>query len=407
MPVIKKPSILLPKDCDMTKWSVVACDQFTAQPEYWKELESLVEDEISSLNITLPEIYLHGDIKGRIAKIQRTMGEYLGGGIFDQINDFILVKRTLKNGTVRLGLMLEVDLDSYDYTPKNNALIKATEKTVVERLPARIQVRIGASLELPHIMLLVDDPDKTIIEPLYTDCDLYDKLYDFDLSMNGGNIVGYRVNNPDDVVNAINKIMSPETALSRYNSEQPILFCVGDGNHSLATAKECWNSIKDSLSEDERENHPAKYALCELVNLHDESLVFEPIHRLIIGANDDFIVNMARELDGEERMKVLFEDREYILNIPANPADAIKDIQDCIDLYIDENTSIEQDYIHGDDYLTQIARDKGAIAIFMPTIDKSSLFDYCLRRGSLPRKSFSMGVAEDKRYYLEARKICK
>lgn len=404
--VLKVPKILLPKNVDMTKWSCVACDQFTSEPEYWQKLEEFVDDSPSTLKLIYPEVYLKNSDSKRVDAINNTMSAYYDKGLFEEIESLILVKRVLNNGEVRLGLMLAVDLEAYEYTPENKALIKATEKTVVERLPARIDVRKNATLELPHVMLLVDDPDMSIIEPLYSESEEYEILYDFKLNMDGGWIVGYKVPNSETVLEKIYALLDDELIYSRYGvKDNKILFAVGDGNHSLATAKECWELTKKGLSEDEKANHVARYALCELVNLYDESLKFEPIHRIIFNANDDFIVNMALNLSGEGRIKVVYSNEEYLINVPINPSEAIRDIQDFIDAYIEEHNEVEQDYIHGDSNLSQIAARDNAIAIFMPTLSKEGLFKYCLTRGVLPRKSFSMGVAEDKRYYLEARKI--
>lgn len=404
--VLKVPKILLPKNVDMTKWSCVACDQFTSEPEYWQKLEEFVGDSPSTLKLIYPEVYLKNSDSKRVDAINNTMSAYYDKELFEEVESLILVKRVLNNGEVRLGLMLAVDLDAYEYTPENKALIKATEKTVVERLPARINVRKNATLELPHVMLLVDDPDMSIIEPLYSESEEYEILYDFKLNMDGGYIVGYKVPNSESVLEKIYALLDDELISSRYGvKNNKILFAVGDGNHSLATAKECWELTKKGLSEDEKANHAARYALCELVNLYDESLKFEPIHRIIFNANDDFIVNMALNLSGEGRIKVVYSNEEYLINVPINPSEAIRDIQDYIDAYIEEHSEVEQDYIHGDSNLSQIAARDNAIAIFMPTLSKEGLFKYCLTRGVLPRKSFSMGVAEDKRYYLEARKI--
>lgn len=403
---IVKPDILLPNDSiDLTKWSVVACDQFTQQPEYWEKLKVEIGDCPSTLNLIFPEVYLNGNKEEITKKINNNMIEYCKQNIFKSINDYIFVKRVLPNKAVRLGLMVAIDLENYEYTPLNDALIKATERTVVDRLPVRIDVRRNASLELPHIMLLVDDPDNTVIEPLYADSETMEQLYDVELNMGGGHLTGYRVEDSTGIIDALDKLASAENMQTRYNSKKTMLFAVGDGNHSLATAKECWKEIKSTLPKEERQYHPARYALCELVNLHDESLVFEPIHRVILNADENFVIEMTRALDGNGRLKVVYKEKKYILNIPENPSDAIKDIQDFIDEYIEEHREVVQDYIHNDEHLMSVAKREDGVAIFMPTIAKEGLFDYVIRRGVLPRKSFSMGVAEDKRYYLEARKI--
>lgn len=397
--IIKIPKILLPaNDVDLCKWACVACDQFTSEPKYWEDLAVSVGEAPSTLNMVFPEVYLGKDDDKRIADINATMTNYLSSGKFKEYEGLILVKRILANGKIRLGLLIAVDLEQYEYTEKNNAPIKATEKTVVERLPARIKIRRNAPLELPHVMLLMDDPESDILEPLYKESDTFDMLYDFKLNMGGGKITGFAVPEPDALIAKITQ---------KFCGNGEIAFAVGDGNHSLATAKECWNEISRGLNAAERMNHPARYALCELVNLYDESLEFEPIHRVLFNATHDFIVNMALRLSGEERMKVVFNDEEYLINIPVNPSDAIKDIQDYIDEYIEENPEVTEDYIHGDENLIKVAKRESGIALFMPTISKNTLFGYSARRGVLPRKSFSMGVAEDKRYYLEARRIIR
>lgn len=403
-----KPNILIPKESiDMTKWSVVACDQFTSQPEYWEELKNYVGDSYSCLDLIFPEVYLSKDNSKKIADINVNMARYINDGIFKEVNDYILVVRDLPNGMKRLGLMLIVDLEDYEYTTINDALIKATERTVIDRLPPRIEVRKNASLELPHIMLLVDDPEKQIIESLYEQVDKLENLYDFELNMKGGHIKGYRISDSQAIATKFAKLIAPETMKAKYNTKKQMLFAVGDGNHSLATAKACWQELKQKLDVNEIKNHPARYALCELVNLHDDSLVFEPIHRVLFNADEKFILAMTKVLDGNARLKIMYRDKKYVLNIPENPSDAIKDIQDFIDEYISEHKEIEQDYIHGDEHLKKVISDKEAVGIYMPTLAKEGLFDYVIRRGVLPRKSFSMGNAEDKRYYLETRKIIK
>lgn len=406
MNLVRVPKVLLPKkDIDYSKWSCIACDQFSSEPEYWAELADKVSGSPTALNLILPEVYLNGDTNSSIAKINNTMAEYLNNGLFEELDTVILVKRTLNNKKVRLGLMIEIDLECYDYSDKNNAYIKATEKTVTSRLPARIEIRKNASIELPHVMMLVDDKQGDFIQSLYKKCDKMDVLYDFDVNMNGGHLTGYRVNDSESLVEKLNGLTSSALIKSKYNQDCNIAFVVGDGNHSLATAKECWNLIKQNLTPVERENHPARYSLVELVNIYDDSLEFEPIHRLLVNADINFVTSFCKNMTGDSSIKVLFNKKTYVANVPSNPSDAIKDIQDFIDNYKLNHKEIIEDYIHGDNSLIELAKKHNAVAIFMPTISKEGLFDYCLRRGALPRKSFSMGNAEDKRYYLEAKKI--
>lgn len=406
--IVKIPKILLPKkNVDLSKWAVVACDQYTSEVEYWTALKNYVQDAPSTLDLILPEVYLTDDNSSYVDKINAKMQEYLDSDFFDEIESLILVKRKLNNGSVRLGLMIAVDLEAYEYTMQNDALIKATEKTVEQRLPIRIEIRQNACLELPHIMLLIDDDKGEIIESLYRDSDEFEKVYDFDLNMRGGHITGYKVPNGEEVIEKIKKFLLVEHFIAKYNREKGILFAVGDGNHSLATAKECWNNIKKNLTIEERENHPSRYALVELVNLHDESLVFEPIHRLLIGAKEDFIDGMLNKFEGEARVHISYHGSNYVVPVSINPSDAIKDIQDYIDEYMKNHCEVVEDYIHGDENLANLVERFDAVGIYMPTISKDGFFDYVVRRGVLPRKSFSMGEANDKRYYLEAKSLVK
>lgn len=394
--MIKAGQILLPKkEIDLSKYSVIACDQFTSQIEYWNQLEKLVGDNYSSLKITFPEIYLKKDNQKRIDEINLNMKKYISENLYDEIDGFILVERQLNNKKIRLGLMACIDLDDYSYLPSNDKKIKATEKTVVERLPIRVEIRKKATLELPHIMLLMNDKNQMILDKLYKDKDKYKLLYDFDLNMNGGHIKGYLI---DDK----NKVLKEFKKLEEANSK--MVFAVGDGNHSLAAAKECWELKKENGAKDD---DPAKYALCEIVSIYDNSLEFEPIHRLIKNTDEIFIKKLKEFLPkGNKKLELLFCDKKYII-FTRDGADAIKDIQDFIDEYIKENSGIEIDYIHNDKALEELSIREKCVGIFMPTIKKEELFDYAIRRGVLPRKAFSMGIAEDKRYYLEARKIIK
>ncbi|MEG1535494.1 MAG: DUF1015 domain-containing protein [Clostridia bacterium] len=407
MSTIVKPNILLPKqNIDKAKWSCVACDQFTSQPDYWSKLADFVGDAPSCLNMIMPEVFLsNGDLNERIEKINKNMQKALSDDIFDQINDLVLVERTQSDHLVRVGLMLAVDLEDYDYTPNNKALIKATEKTVEERLPIRIEVRKNASLELPHIMLLMDDKENAILGGLLAKKNKLEKLYDFDLNMQGGHLTGFRVDNSDEVIKQIESLADKKNMLAKYGVTDSLLFAVGDGNHSLATAKECWNAIKKGLSEQEKATHPSRLALCELVNLYDNALSFQPIHRVAFNAGEELVDFLVKKLQGDESTKIVFRGKETLVNIPAKPSDAIADIQQALDEFVKQNQKVELDYIHGEEHLMQVANKKDGVAIFMPTLAKDSLFDYVIRRGVLPRKSFSMGHAEDKRYYCECKKI--
>lgn len=406
---VKIPKILLPKAAvDKSKWSVIACDQFTSQPDYWNKLDKFVGDAPSTLRMIYPEVYLEEKNKQeRIAAINANMRKYLQEGLFEEFEGFILVERDTPDGQKRLGLVIAVDLEDYEYTPQNDALIKATEKTVVERLPARIEVRKSACLESPHIMLLMDDRSG-IIESLYAKREQSELAYDFSLNMGGGSIKGYKIKDCKSVIDALRGLLDKDTLEEKYGGDKPILFAVGDGNHSLATAKECWNNIKKTLSKDELDTHPARYALCELVNLHDKSLRFRPIHRAVFGVGEEFVEYMANclaELGGESKVKVVYAGKTYYWQVSENASDAIADVQQLMDEYNKSHKDMIIDYIHGDEHLLGVAKEKNAVAVFMPCLEKNGLFRYVVKRGVLPRKSFSMGHAEDKRYYLECRAI--
>lgn len=414
---LKRANILLPKDVDMTKWSVVACDQYTSEPEYWKEVEKEVGSSPSTLNLILPELYLEDtDVEDRIKKINKTMEEYLDDGIFDEYKDtMIYLERTQKDGKVREGLMAMVDLEDYSYEKGSQTLIRATEKTVIERIPPRLKVRENASLELPHIMILIDDEKKNIIESLKDKVTSEDVVYDFDLMENGGHIKGYKLS--DEVINGIESglesLMDKDYFEKKYNVKNKgvLLFAMGDGNHSLATAKANYENLKKTMSEDEYLNNPARYALVEVVNLHSPALEFEPIHRVIFNTD---VNNLIEELykyydinedgDGEyfELVTKDFDKRLYISNPKSNIA--VGSIQMFLDDYLKDHEG-KLDYIHGDETTRSMGSEEGNVGILFEAMPKEELFRTVILDGALPRKTFSMGHSYDKRYYLEARKI--
>lgn len=407
MKTIKVTNVLLPKDgVDFEKWAVVACDQFTSQPEYWEKLSAYVGDAPSTLNLIYPEVYLSDNRESRIAKINENMKSYLDGGTFKEIeNSFVLVERDTPYEKGRLGLMMAVDLEEYDYTPFAPVAIRATEGTVVERIPPRVEIRRHAPLELPHIMLLIDDRDFSVIEPLYKNRDKYELLYDTDLNMNGGHLRGWKITDTDAVLEKLYALVSDEVQTRNYGKVTNFLFAVGDGNHSLATAKAHWNEVKTTLSEEEKENHPARYALVEVENLMSPALKFEPIHRVVFGADEKFVEELKKRTGGGRKIKAFTNDKEFEIFAPDDSIDAIKDIQDFIDEYVKSTDGAEVDYIHGENYLRDVVKERGGVGIVMPAPEKTNLFDFIVRRGIMPRKSFSMGEAEEKRYYFEAKKI--
>lgn len=414
---LKRANILLPKDVDMTKWSVVACDQYTSEPEYWKEVEKEVGSSPSTLNLILPELYLEDtDVEDRIKKINKTMEEYLDESIFNEYKDtMIYLERTQKDGKVREGLMAMVDLEDYSYEKGSQTLIRATEKTVIERIPPRLKVRENASLELPHIMILIDDEKKNIIESLKDKVTSEDVVYDFDLMENGGHIKGYKLS--DEVINGIESglesLMDKDYFEKKYNVKNKgvLLFAMGDGNHSLATAKANYENLKKTMSEDEYLNNPARYALVEVVNLHSPALEFEPIHRVIFNTD---VNNLVEELhkyydinedgDGEyfELVTKDFDKRLYISNPKSNIA--VGSIQMFLDDYLKDHSG-KLDYIHGDETTRSMGSEEGNVGILFEAMPKEELFRTVILDGALPRKTFSMGHSYDKRYYLEARKI--
>lgn len=410
--------ILLPKNCNMEKWSVVACDQYTSEPEYWKSVEDFVGNAPSTLHMILPEAELNADgVEERISSINKNMDDYLDSGVFKEIKEsFILVERTLKNGDVRTGLVGAVDLEQYDYNKGAASLIRATEGTVLERIPPRVRVREGASLELPHVMLLIDDPECTVIEPLTEQKAQLETLYDFDLMFGSGHIKGYRVSGKalDSVADALSALGDPTSFNKKYGLENKpvLLFAVGDGNHSLATAKECWERIKKTLPCGEY-NHPARYALVELVNIHDKSLNFEPIHRVVFETDPDKIIReflnfypSAKLGEGEgQRIEFVSAQKRGVLTVK-NPESglAVGTLQNFLDQYIKKNGG-RVDYVHGEEVAESLGSKPGNIGFLLPPMGKSELFKTIITDGVLPRKTFSMGHAYDKRFYLECRKI--
>ncbi len=413
-------NILIPKNIDMTKWSVVACDQYTSEPDYWNAVSSLVGSAPSTLNLIYPEIYLSGNKEKRISDINRKMKEYIDMGLFHELeNSMVFVKRSLKNGKIRSGLIGTIDLEDYDYKKGSSSNIRATEGTVMERIPPRVQIRENAPLEFPHIMILIDDPDMTVIEPLSDKVDSFGKLYDFNLMQNGGSICGYSISKEEiqRVTNAIETLSSKQVFEEKYGvKNKPVLtFAVGDGNHSLATAKTCWENIKASLSKEEQKTHPARFALIELVNLHDSSLEFEPIHRVIFGVNPEEVYKsifefypQASETDnggkkiictyGSVTKPIWIKDEKNNL--------AAGTFQDFADDYLSSHSGTI-DYIHGQNVVEELSRKENNIGFILPAMQKSDLFKTVILNGALPRKTFSMGEACDKRYYLEGKKIKK
>ena len=413
--------ILLPKDCEYSKWSVVACDQYTSQPEYWQRVEEYVGRSPSTLRLILPESCLEGpNVETDIMEINNTMSRYLREGRFvEHPGALFYVERTLDNGKVRRGLMGMVDLEQYDYEPGSSAPIRATEGTVLSRIPPRVAVRKNAPVELPHVMLLVDDPDQTVIEPLADQTGSMQVLYDFDLMERGGHIKGWELTEDQQaqVARALSALADPAKFNARYGTKDAavMLFAVGDGNHSLATAKECYERQKRLTPPEHWASLPARYALVELDNLHDASLEFEPIHRLVFGAKPEELLSAlveyylgAQRDDGADGHKLayVYGENQGVVSVPDPAAQLpVGTLQNFLDWYLARHKGVRVDYIHGEDVVRKLSAQPDTVGFLLPAMGKEELFPTVIRDGVLPRKTFSMGEAHDKRFYLEARKI--
>lgn len=431
---IRLPKLLMPREgIDLSKWAVIACDQYTSQPDYWNNADATVGDAPSTLRLTLPEVYLEQpDVKERTAKIQDAMQRYQQDGTLTEYEPgMMLVERTTKSGT-RRGVVLSFDLEAYDYQAGSQSLIRPTEKTVVERIPPRLAVREGASLELPHIMLLIDDPDRKVIEPLFADKDAFRKAYDTDLMLDGGHLSGWFVPEGKEtaaLIERLNGLADPETFNKKYGltGEHAVLpYAVGDGNHSMATAKANWERIKQDLSEEERQDHPARFVLAEVVNIHDDSLEIEGIHRVLFhshprevfqAADDFFRLHGGMAYCGDPKsapstnvqsFPCMFHGEQVTLCIVDSPwALPVATLQNFLDDFLEKNPKSHIDYIHGADVVRELSQDARNMGFLLPDPAKEDLFRGVILDGVLPRKTFSMGEAQEKRYYMEARKIVK
>ena len=401
---LKTADILLPRTgIEFNRWAVVACDQFTAQPEYWRAVESEVGDAPSALRLILPEAWL-GEADARVPAIHDAMRRYLESGVLaPAVRDgFALVERVTESG-VRPGLLVCLDLEAYDFNPGSRSLIRPTEGTVLSRVPPRAHIRADAPVELPHVMMLIDDPGCTVIEPLLARKDALRPLYDFELMQGGGHLRGWAVEGED-----VQNVFASIDALNAR--ADGLLYAVGDGNHSLAAAKQCWLDIREKLSPEERERHPARWAMVELVNLTCPALQFEPIHRVLLHVNPDEVIagyrdylraNGAEEGEGDDL--VAFDvRRQWRFKSVQHP---LRLLQAYLDGYLADHPEVEIDYIHGEAALRALVNRDDAMGFIPRAFDKSELFGYIRRWGVLPRKTFSMGEAHEKRYYLEGRRI--
>ena len=406
---LKPCDILIPdKNVNYEKWAVVACDQYTSEPEYWEKVFCITKGNPSTLDIIFPEVYLETcDNAKKISEINKKMQEYIDSGIFTTVeNSFILVNRTFPSGICRKGLIAAVDLEAYDYQKGSVSLIRATEGTVLERIPPRVKIRENAPLELPHVMLLIDDPQKTVIEPLFQS--EHEILYDFDLMMNSGHITGYRISGENDFQSVASSLKN-----IRKNGSS-ILYAVGDGNHSLASAKAHWENVKRNLSSEELISHPARFALAEIVNVHDDGIIFEPIHRICTGIDPKILMEDMEKYFSEmpakdeiQKITAVYGDHCEEIEIK-NPVHMLEvgSLQAFLD-YEGTKYNLRTDYIHGSDVVRNLAQNPDSTGFILPAMSKNMLFKSVETFGALPPKTFSMGEACEKRFYLECRKITK
>ena len=426
------PRLCLPRpDIDLSKWAVVACDQYTSEPDYWREVARAVGAAPSTLHLIFPEVFLGAaDKAARIAQIQATMRRYLADGLLRDHEGAVYVERSV-GGQTRRGLMLELDLEHYDFGRGSTSLIRPTEGTIVERLAPRIEVRSGAELELPHILVLIDDPEHTVIEPIGAARASLPRLYAADLMQGGGHVAGYAVSpaQAESAVQALSALASPRAFAARYGvpaDTEPMLFAVGDGNHSLATAKSIWERVKGTVGL----QHPSRYALVEVENIHDPALAFEPIHRLLFGVRADVRLALAEvfgsrltctDVPSAQAMRERLQAADTgaqsvgligpgarfgVIRITDPPSTlAVGTVQAFIDDWIARGGAADVDYVHGDEVLERLAMNDGNVGFHLATVSKSELLRRVVREGPLPRKTFSMGEANEKRFYIEARRI--
>lgn len=434
MSFIKIPKILLPSNgIDLTKWAVIACDQYTSQEDYWLDIMQMNGDAPTTLKMIFPEVWLENDdAVDRIENIKSTMNEYMENDIFTSFTGFMYIERRTPHADKRRGLIVMIDLEKYDYTKEATTPIRATEGTVADRIPPRLAIRRDAPLELPHIMMLMDDEDDTIMGGIEAITNELKIAYDFELSGGGGSIRGWKVTDEKiikNIMDGFDSLEEPSASIKKYNMEtnNPLVLAAGDGNHSLATAKVHWENIKKenpSLTESE---HPARFALVEIVNVHDSGLDFEPIHRVLfdIDSNsvkeklNDYLKSMNITIRKADDLKSAMDEiksgHKFVLAMAgelciydiSNPDKnmSVATVQDFINDMETDNIDVSVDYIHGDDVACELGFGENNAAFLLPVIDKSGLFKSVLLDGALPRKTFSMGHANEKRYYIEARKI--
>ena len=433
---VQIPAVLLPgRQIDPAKWAVIACDQFTSQPDYWQSVQERVGDSASTLNLVLPEVYLHTDGKPEaIGRIHRSMQQYLEQDLFQPVEGMIYVERTF-HGSIRRGLILALDLEQYHFDGVAPSLIRATEGTIPERLSLRIELRQGSALELPHTLVLIDDPGRTVIEPVTRVRSHLERLYDFELMMDSGRLSGWLVDDPEveaGIIRALLKLAQPEAFTRKYGVNPGggvMLYAVGDGNHSLAAAKVLWEELKrqPGMSMD----HPARYALVEVQNLHEEALCFEPIHRVLYGLkgdlsqalsayfgervsltpcqSEDALVEMVEQVDrmaNAQTFGIVTTQAIQVAQIASPECDLpVSSVQAFLNSLVKLGQVERIDYVHGADVAYQVGMQPGNAGFYLPLVAKEHLFRTIIRDGALPLKTFSIGEARQKRFYMESRKI--
>ncbi len=419
--------ILLPKkEHDYTRFAVVACDQYTSEPKVWEQTAQIAKGHLSAYDMIFPEVYLNqgeAAFSARIASINAAMAKAVEEDCFEEYKQcYFYIERRQRNGNIRRGLVGAVDLEGYDFahSPEDDpqTAIRATEGTVLSRIPPRVKIRENALLELPHVMVLVDDPARSCIEVIAAHKQQMQQVYDFELMQQSGRLSGWKVEEKDHaLIDALIERLSDKDAfyaeygLDEASGKMPLVLAVGDGNHSLATARQCWDNIKANLTEQEREDHPARYALCEICNLHDDALEFEPIHRIVTGVDASALLAAMEDVcglqkTGEGQPLWVVADGEklpYVITKPSAQL-TVGSLQNFLDAYCREHGG-EIDYIHGEDVVTALSRNEHSIGFVLSGMEKSALYPTVIFDKALPRKTFSMGDAWDKRFYLEARKI--
>lgn len=409
------PEIHIPDEtrCQFEKWAVIAGDQFTSNKGYWKETEEITAGSPSTLNLFLPEVYLKEvNLEEKIKEINSTMDKYLADGTLKKLPaGFMLVERTTAFSPARIGLLVNLDLDQYDYSENTNSLIQPTEKTVVERLPVRVKIRENAALDMPHILVFIDDQDEKLIEGLYAQKESFKKIYDFELMQKGGHIRGWFIPADDPAVKSI-----AEKFLALKEKTYP-LFAMGDGNHSLAAAKNTWEKIKATGIED----HPARWAMTEIVNINSDGIVFHPIHKVMFGVDPEkLMAELQKELKctvkdtcryslkaSENPMEIYFvsKDKAGIITLEGENILAAEELQNFLDRYMKANAEASIDYIHGEKDTEELSVKEGSIGFLLPEIAKNAFFKRLATKGVYPRKTFSIGESLEKRYYLESQVI--